>query len=125
MDKLMAILEVCKEKGILLDEILDYLERIDRHPKALQELLATLRVTRHPEDGDRVSTNVTVSCGGSQDTFPVANHTVGEVAELLQEVLNIPQEPMVVVNGKTLEDYDYVLQDGDVLEYIQKLDKKG
>ena len=104
-------------KPVLVEILLnDYIK------SALTGVQATLTVTK--DDSGTVSAKVTVSCGGSQNDFDVVGHTCHEVAELLKEVLNIPNDPIAVVNGNTV-DYNYVLKDGDVLDFVQKAEKKG
>lgn len=104
-------------KPVLIDILLN------AHVKAvLSGVQATVVVTK-ATDG-KITSKVTVSCGGSQNDFEVSGHSVGEVSELLREVLNIPDTPIAVVNGNTV-DCDYVLQDGDILDFVQKAEKKG
>jgi len=104
-------------KPILIDVLLN-----DYAKSVLTGVQATVTVTKDEEG--KVSSTISVSCGGSQNDFDVSGHTVGEVAELLKEVLNIPENAKAAVNGNVV-DYDYVLQVEDVLDFVQKAEKKG
>ena len=104
-------------KPLLVDILLnDYAKAI------LTGVQATVTVTK--DENGKVSSKISVSCGGSQDDFDVVGHTVSDVADLLREVLNIPETPVANVNGSSVI-LGYVLQDGDVLDFVQKADKKG
>ena len=74
--------------------------------------------------GDKTSTTIHVSCGASSGNFPVAGKTVKEVGDFLREVLNVDQLSTGIVNGKTV-DADYMLKEGDNLEYLKPAGKKG
>ena len=104
-------------KPVLIDVLLnDYVKAV------LSGVQATVTVTK--DDDGKIDSKITVSCGGAQNEFEVVGHSVGEVAELLKEVLNIPANPITVVNGSTV-DNDYVLQENDTLDFVQKAEKKG
>jgi len=74
--------------------------------------------------GDKTTTTVQVSCGANTAEFPVIGKTVGAVQEFLKEVLNIDRIAEGQVNGKT-STTSYVLQEGDVLEFIKPAGRKG
>lgn len=73
---------------------------------------------------DRYLTNITVSCGASSGNFPVVGKTVGQVAEFLREALNIDRLSIGVVNGVEVKD-EYVLVNGDSLEFLKSSGRKG
>lgn len=77
------------------------------------------------DDDGEITTTIKISCGGSQDMFPVVGRTIEEVMDILTEALNLPDDPMVVVNGTEITDMNYVLQSGDELDFVQKADDKG
>jgi len=74
--------------------------------------------------GSRISTTIRVSCGASSGDFPVVGKTVGAVGEFLKEVLNVETLARGLVNG-TEVDGDYLLKQGDQLEYLKPAGKKG
>lgn len=74
--------------------------------------------------GFKTSTTMQVSCGASSGRFPVVGRTVAEVGEFLREVLNVSKLSTGLVNGKEIAG-DYVLQEGDVLEFLKPAGKKG
>lgn len=104
-------------KPMLIDILLN------DYAKAILTGVEAKVVVQRNEDGV-VSSEITVSCGGSQDEFDVVGHTVAEVADLLREVLNIPAAPVANVNGSKVA-LDYVLKEGDILDFVQKAEKKG
>lgn len=120
--------QICNDRGMT---------GLDRQPKnILVELLlndyaaevlrgVTGQVTIEKDDDGAVTTTIKISCGGSQDAFPVVGRTVSEVNDFLKEALNIPDDPMIVVNGQQITDTSYVLQAGDELDFVQKADGKG
>jgi hypothetical protein len=74
--------------------------------------------------GFKTSTNIQISCGASTGRFPVTGKTVAEVGELMREVLNVTKLSTGLVNGKEVEG-DYVLKEGDILEFLKPAGKKG
>lgn len=74
--------------------------------------------------GERTNTFVSVSCGGSSEMFNGIGKTAGSIMELLTDALNIPTNPMILVNGATVGP-DYVLQASDRLEFSKPSGAKG
>lgn len=74
--------------------------------------------------GQRTTTTIHVSCGASSGNFPVEGKTVKEVGDFLREVLNVDRLSTGLVNGKEVG-ADYVLQNGDNLEFLKPAGKKG
>jgi len=74
--------------------------------------------------GHKTTTTIQVTCGASTARFPVVGRTVAEVGELLREVLNVSKLSTGLVNGGTV-DGNYVLKEGDVLEFIKPAGSKG
>lgn len=74
--------------------------------------------------GTRATTTIHVSCGASSGNFPVVGRTVKQVGEFLREVLNVDRLSTGLVNGKEV-DGDYVLKQGDNLEFLKPAGKKG
>jgi len=74
--------------------------------------------------GNRTKTTVRVSCGASSGDFPVCGKSVGAVANFLREVLNVDKLAEGLVNGEKVSE-DYVLREGDTLEYIKPAGRKG
>lgn len=74
--------------------------------------------------GHRTSTTIEVTCGANTGNFPVAGKRVGEVAEYLREVLNVTRMSTGLVNGKE-KGNDYILKDGERLEFLKPTGKKG
>lgn len=74
--------------------------------------------------GHRTTTTIHVSCGASSGNFPVAGKQVSEVGEFLREVLNVDRLSTGLVNGKEVKP-DYVLKEGDNLEFLKPAGKKG
>jgi hypothetical protein len=74
--------------------------------------------------GSRTTTTLHVSCGASSGNFPVAGRTVRQVGEFLREILNVDRLSTGLVNGAEV-DGDYVLKQGDNLEFLKPAGKKG
>jgi len=70
------------------------------------------------------NTKITVSCGASSQDFPVVGKSIGYVTSILTDVLNIPVMAKILVNGSIVNS-NYVLRDGDSVEYIKEGGKKG
>jgi len=82
-------------------------------------------ITKPGEDfGFKTSTAVQVTCGANTGKFPVSGRKVTEVGELLREVFNVSKLSTGLVNGKAV-DGDYVIKDGDVLEFLKPAGRKG
>lgn len=74
--------------------------------------------------GARISTTIHVSCGATSGNFPVVGRTISSVGEFLREVLNVDKLSTGLVNGKEVSP-DYVLKNGDNLEFIKPAGRKG
>lgn len=74
--------------------------------------------------GSKTTTTIHVSCGASSGNFPVTGKSVKEVGDFLREVLNVDRLSTGLVNGKEV-DGDYILKDGDNLEFLKPAGKKG
>jgi hypothetical protein len=74
--------------------------------------------------GDKTTTTIQVSCGANSADFPVSGKSVGAVQEFLKEVLNIDRLAEGQVGGAGVKS-DYVLKEGDVLEFIKPAGRKG
>jgi len=74
--------------------------------------------------GQRATTTIHVSCGASSGNFPVMGRSVKQIGEFLREVLNVDRLSTGLVNGKEV-DAEYILKQGDNLEYLKPAGKKG
>ena len=97
-------------------ELADTVDGIARAVKA--------QITAVADEGDSPMARIRVSCGAASDTFDVVGNSVGEVAGLLQQALNIDLTAQAVVNGRQV-DNDYVLEDSDELEFLKTSGRKG
>jgi len=68
--------------------------------------------------GNRASTMISVSAGALSDKFPVVGKSVQRVMFLLREGLNLKETQSAVVNGENVPN-DYILKEGDRLEFIK------
>ena len=69
-------------------------------------------------------TIISVSCGAASSKYPVAGRTAGFVKATYREILNIETTSKSIVNGDEVSD-NYVLQKGDVLEFVRQAGRKG
>jgi len=74
--------------------------------------------------GKRTTTTIHVSCGASSGNFPLAGRTVKQVGEFLREVLNVDQLSTGLINGREVG-ADYIVKEGDTLEFLKPAGKKG
>ena len=58
-------------------------------------------------------------------TQKLAGRTPKEVKKMLQDTLNIDPEAESYVNGEQVPEGDYLLKDGDRLEFSRKAGSKG
>jgi hypothetical protein len=94
-------------------------------PVTALDFTAHSRLTRPDgEDGDKTTTTITVSSGANSGNFPVVGKTVGAVKAFLKEVLNVDEMSSGLVNGSEVGN-DYVLKNGDRLEFLKPAGKKG
>lgn len=124
----LELREICRELGIngmskqrketIIDEIISF-QTSNEPPENVKGQFRTVTT----EDGDK-ETKIKVSCGASSDKFSVEGKAVGAVAEILREVLNVDRMSVGIVNGEEVDD-DYILEVGDVLEFIKPTGSKG
>lgn len=68
---------------------------------------------------------VTISSGSMSNSYPVIGKSIYEVEKLLGQVLNVnPYARIVLVNGEEVTN-DYVIQEGDVVEFVNEAYDKG
>ncbi len=65
-----------------------------------------------------------VACGASSGQYPVVGMTVGSIRQELRDILNIGSEYMPRVLGSQV-DNDYVLKEGDDLEFVRNAGDKA
>ena len=90
----------------------------------LQAKLTSVMNRPDAKFGHKTATTIEVTCGANTGNFPVTGRRVGEVAEYLREVLNVTRMSTGLVNGKE-KGNDYVLKEGDRLEFLKPTGKKG
>lgn len=114
-----------KVKDIVIDAILDKYESETEAPMSGVAFSGHSVMTKpDAEFGSRTTTTIHVSCGASSGNFPVVGRSVRQVGEFLREVLNVDQLSTGLVNGKEV-DAEYILQQGDNLEFLKPAGKKG
>jgi len=74
--------------------------------------------------GDKITTTIQVTCGASSAKFPVCGKSIGAVKVYLKEVMNIDTLADGVINGKKASE-EYILREGDILEYLKPAGQKG
>ena len=74
--------------------------------------------------GDKATSTIEVSCGANQGQYPVCGKSIGQVKEILKEVLNVPRMSDGLINGKVKDD-SYSLKEGDTLEFMKPSGEKG
>lgn len=68
---------------------------------------------------------VTISSGSMSNSYPVVGKSIYEVEKLLGQVLNVnPYARIVLVNGEEVTN-DYIIQEGDVVEFVNEAYDKG
>lgn len=66
---------------------------------------------------------VRIIFGANEEKVPVGS-TVAQARDEYKEVLNISDEAVFLVNGEEVKE-DYVLQEGDSLEFLKNAGDKG
>jgi hypothetical protein len=119
-----------KRKNVLIDSLVSLGEpdddsTVESDKVSAIEFQARSVMTRpDAEAGARTTTTIHVSCGASSGNFPVVGKSVGEVGNFLREVLNVDRMSTGLVNGQSV-DNDYILKEGDNLEYLKPAGRKG
>lgn len=104
-----------------IDESLDS-EPSSETSDSVSYLNAGLAAVRE-EDGS-VSALIYVTCGASTGNFPIVGKSVAAAGELLREALNIDISSTPIVNGLRVS-WDYVVEEGDSLEFTKPSGRKG
>ena len=74
---------------------------------------------------NKEAVKITVVCGAnSQDFDNLTGQSVSEIKEALREVFNIPEDAQAIISGDNVENV-YLLQNGDVLEFVRPSGTKG
>lgn len=68
--------------------------------------------------------SIRVVCGANAQQVEFAGRTVADTREYLQQSLNIPADARVLVTGRAVAD-DYVVQDGEQVEFVRESGRKG
>lgn len=68
---------------------------------------------------------VTISCGSMTNNYPVVGKSIYEVEKMLTQVLNVnPYARIVLANGDEVTG-DYIIKDGDIVEFVNEAYDKG
>lgn len=68
---------------------------------------------------------VTIHCGANSQKFDsIEGLQIGDVADRLQEILNIPSPRQTFANGVQVRD-NYVIKAGDEIEFVKPAGVKG
>jgi hypothetical protein len=94
--------------------------------KVLDGNIQNLEFTGMISRGVSVSNiTVTISSGSMSNTYPVVGKSIYEVEKLLGQVLNVnPYARIVLVNGEEVTN-DYIIVEGDVIEFVNEAYDKG
>ena len=69
---------------------------------------------------------VLVTHGVNQCSFPLAGHTVKEIKKNFREVLNVSKDATTLIgNSNTRVDDSYIVNSGDMVEFLQPKGIKG
>jgi hypothetical protein len=69
--------------------------------------------------------SVTISSGSMTNNYPVVGKSIYEVEKLLGQILNVnPYARIVLVNGEEVTN-DYIIQEGDIVEFVNEAYDKG
>jgi hypothetical protein len=134
------LLEMCNEFGLsgltkkrksviisILEAFMDddYNEDEEEEEEEFGELLG-IEGSFESEINDygNIESNIQISAGAAKGKFAVAGREIGEVREFLKEILNIDRNSTPLVNGKDEND-DYIIKEGDTIEFLKVSGKKG
>jgi len=68
---------------------------------------------------------IKVVCGGNtQELGNLVGKNVAKIRKTLKDSLNIPDEAIATISGNNVEN-NYLLKDGDVLEFVRPSGAKG
>jgi hypothetical protein len=112
-----------QRKDVVIDNILS-IQESESMPEQIKGQFRTTVIDSDAPAGERTETRIKVSCGASSDKFSVCGKTVGAVAELLKEALNIDRMSLGIVNGEEV-DNSYIIESGDSLEFLKPAGDKG
>lgn len=108
-------------KNEIIDKILEYEAR--REEISELDFEGSSKVVS--EQPRQLSTSIYVSCGASSGRFPgLVGRKVSEVSNFLEEALNIDLDSVPFVNGEEVS-MDYVLKEGDTVEFVKRAGRKG
>jgi hypothetical protein len=117
-----------QRKDVLVDAILESQEEENtnggKEIKAISGEFSSVLTKPDAKVGDKATTTIRVSSGASSNYFPVVGKSVGQVMDFMREVLNVSKLSSAVVNGEEVKG-DYILQAGDVLEFLKPAGIKG
>lgn len=97
-----------------------------KESKVLDGDIQNLEFTGMISRGVNVSNiTVTISSGSMSNSYPVVGKSIYEVEKLLGQVLNVnPYARIVLVNGEEVTN-DYIITEGDVIEFVNEAYDKG
>lgn len=67
---------------------------------------------------------VIVVCGANTQVLQMAGSTVGDARRRLADVMNIPPSAQALITGNAVPD-DYMLREGERLEFVRPAGVKG
>jgi hypothetical protein len=67
---------------------------------------------------------IKVVCGANYEEAEVVGMTVAQAKRALMESLNIPEDSQAIISGDNVNT-DYILREGDTLEFIKPSGENG
>ncbi len=83
------------------------------------------RLTKPNErKGNKFSTTCYMACGANDGNFTVVGNTIEKALDTFGDILNADIKATPLVNGEEV-DVNYVLKEGDVVEFLKPAGQKG
>lgn len=96
-------------------------------PAVINEMnfFAKSRLTKPNErKGNKFSTTCYMACGANDGNFTVVGNTITAALSTFGDILNADIKSTPLVNGEEVKS-DYVLKEGDVVEFLKPAGQKG
>jgi len=96
-------------------------------PAVINEMnfFAKSRLTKPNERrGNKFSTTCYMACGANDGNFTVVGNTITKALDTFGDILNADIKATPLVNGEEVK-ADYILKEGDVVEFLKPAGQKG
>jgi len=119
-----APVKTIKEEVKVVEEVVKVVEEVVKPISELNFFAKSQLTKPNARTGNKFTTTIYMACGATDGNFTVVGKTITESLESFGDILNADLKSTPLVNGDSVS-RDYVLKEGDTVEFLKPAGSKG